>query len=54
VLVGTLVSWVPYMLGIAYFGPRIGARNAILVGLGIFLVLALSYVAIASRLKLFQ
>ena len=54
VLVGTLVSWVPYMLGVAYFATRIGARNAILAGLGIFLVLALSYVAIAHRLKLFQ
>ncbi len=54
VLVGTLVSWVPYMLGVAYLAPRIGARNAILAGLGIFLILALSYVAIANRLKLFQ
>jgi len=54
VLVGTLVSWVPYMLAVAYFGPRIGARNAILVGLATFFVLALSYVAIAARLKLFQ
>ena len=54
VLVGTLVSWVPYMLAVAYFGPRIGARSAILAGLGIFVVFAVSYVAIANRLNLFQ
>ena len=54
VLAGTLVSWVPYMLGVAYLAPRIGSRNAILAGMGIFFVLALSYVAVASRLKLFQ
>lgn len=54
VLAGTLVSWVPYMLAVAYFAPRIGPRNAILVGLAIFLALALSYVAAASRLRLFQ
>jgi uncharacterized membrane protein (GlpM family) len=54
VLVGTLVSWVPYMLAIAYFAPKIGSHKAILAGLAIFLVLALVYVAIASRLRLFQ
>lgn len=54
VLVGTLVSWVPYMLGVAYLAPRIGARHAILAGLGIFFVLALAYVGIADRMKLFR
>ena len=54
VLVGTLVSWVPYMLAIAYLAPKIGSHKAILAGLAIFLVLALVYVAIASRLRLFQ
>ena len=54
VLVGTLVSWVPYMLGVAYLAPRIGPRNAILAGLGIFLITALPYVVIADRLKLFR
>lgn len=54
VLVGTLVSWVPYMLAIAYLAPKLGSDKAILVGIAIFFVLALSYVAIASRLRLFQ
>lgn len=54
VLAGTLVSWVPYMLAVAYFAPRIGPHNAILVGLAIFLALALLYVTAASRLRLFQ
>lgn len=54
VLAGTLVSWVPYMLAIAYLAPKIGAHKAILVGLAVFFVLALLYVAITSRLRLFQ
>jgi uncharacterized membrane protein (GlpM family) len=54
VLVGTLVSWVPYMAAIAYLAPKIGSRNAILAGLGVFFVLALAYIAIANRLRLFQ
>jgi len=54
VLVGTLVSWVPYMLAVAYLSPKIGAHNAIIAGLAIFFVLALIYIAIASHFKLFQ
>jgi uncharacterized membrane protein (GlpM family) len=54
VLVGTIVSWVPYMLAIAYFAPKVGSHRAILAGLTIFFILALAYVAIANRLKLFQ
>ncbi len=54
VLVGTLVSWVPYMAAVAYLAPRIGAHQAILVGLGIFFVLALAYIALAHQLRLFQ
>jgi uncharacterized membrane protein (GlpM family) len=54
VLLGTLVSWVPYMLAVAYLSPKIGSHNAILAGLGIFFVLALVYVALANHLRLFQ
>lgn len=54
VLVGTLASWVPYMLAVAYLAPKIGSSKAILAGLGIFLVLALAYVALTNRLKWFQ
>lgn len=54
VLTGTLVSWVPYMLAVAFLAPKIGSRNAIAAGLGVFLVLALIYVELASRFRLFQ
>jgi uncharacterized membrane protein (GlpM family) len=54
VLAGTVVSWVPYMLAVAYFAPKIGAHNAILVGLAVFFVLALLYVALANHLRLFE
>jgi hypothetical protein len=50
----TLVTWVPYMLAIAYLAPKIGSQKAILAGLAIFFVLALAYVGIANRLRLFQ
>ena len=54
VLAGTIVSWVPYMLAVAYLAPKLGPHKAILAGLAVFLVLALLYVAIANRLRLFQ
>ena len=54
VLTGTLVSWVPYMLAIAYLATKIGSQKAIAAGLAIFFVLALVYIGIANRLKLFQ
>ena len=54
VLIGTLVSWVPYMLAVAYLAPKIGSHNAILAGLAIFFVLALIYIAVVSHFGLFQ
>lgn len=54
VLTGTLVSWVPYMLAVAWLAPKIGSQKAILAGLALFFVLALLYIAVAARLKLFQ
>jgi len=54
VLLGTLVSWVPYMLAVAYLAPKFGARYAILAGLSVFFVLAIAYVIVASRMRLFQ
>ncbi len=54
VLAGTLVTWVPYMLAVAYLAPKIGSQKAILTGLATFFVLAFTYVAIANRLRLFQ
>jgi uncharacterized membrane protein (GlpM family) len=54
VLTGTLVSWVPYMLAIVYLAPKVGAHKAILASLAIFFILALAYIAIVNRFKLFQ
>jgi uncharacterized membrane protein (GlpM family) len=54
VLTGTLVSWVPYMLTVACLAPKVGSQKAIVAGLAVFFVLALVYIAVASRLKLFQ
>ena len=54
VLVGTLISWVPYMLAVIYFAPKIGSNKAILVGLAVFFVLALIYIVVANRYGLFK
>ena len=54
VLVGTLISWVPYMLVIAYLSPKIGPNKAILAGLTVFFVLALIYITIANRFGFFK
>ena len=50
VLVGTLISWVPYMLVVAYLAPKTGPNKAILAGLAVFFVLALAYIGIANHL----
>ncbi|MFA6365472.1 MAG: hypothetical protein WCW78_03665 [Candidatus Paceibacterota bacterium] len=44
VLLGTIVSWLPYMLVIYYFAPKIGSDKAILLGLAVFVVLALIFI----------
>jgi uncharacterized membrane protein (GlpM family) len=54
VLVGTLISWVPYMLLVAYLSPRIGPNKAILAGLATFFVLALIYIVAANRFGFFK
>ena len=54
VLAGTLVSWVPYMLAVAYLAPKVGSHTAILVALAVFFVLALAYIAAAHHFRLFQ
>lgn len=54
VLAGTLVSWVPYMLAVAYLSPSIGPHKAILTGLIIFFVLALVYIAAVNRFGFFR
>ena len=54
VLVGTLISWVPYMLVVAYLSPRIGPNKAILSGLAVFFILALIYITVANRFGFFK
>ncbi len=53
VLFGTLVSWVPYMLIIAYLAPKIGAQKAIGIGLVVFFILAVGYLLAVNHFKLF-
>lgn len=49
VLLGTLLSWVPYMLAIIFLAPRIGAYKSIAIGMAIFLVCAIIFVLVANR-----
>lgn len=54
VLVGTLVSWIPYMLAVALLAPRVGTNKAIGLGLGVFFVLATAYLGVVGRFGLFR
>lgn len=54
VLVGTLVSWVPYMATIAYLSPKIGPNKAIAAGIILFFILAGIYLFVVSRYNIFQ
>lgn len=53
VVIGTIVSWVPYMIVVALLAPKIGPQKAIIVGLGIFFLLAAVYLSIVGRYGLF-
>lgn len=44
VLFGTIIAWLPYMFAIYYFAPKIGSTKAVLMGIIIFLVLALIFI----------
>jgi uncharacterized membrane protein (GlpM family) len=43
VLCGTIVSWIPYMIAVAFLAPRLGPGRAIPIGLAVFFVMALGY-----------
>ena len=43
VLIGTIVSWIPYMLCIIYFAPKFGVVKAVLIGIAVFVVIALTF-----------
>ncbi len=53
VLVGTIISWVPYMILVAYLAPRIGSKYAIGAGLAGFFILAAIYLVVVSHYHLF-
>ena len=53
VLIGTIVSWVPYMILVAMLAPRIGPRLAIAAGLAGFFILAGIYLAVVYHYRLF-
>lgn len=53
VLVGTIVSWVPYMIVVATLAPKIGSRSAIAIGLATFFVFAAAYLGIVYHYRLF-
>jgi uncharacterized membrane protein (GlpM family) len=54
VLVGTLVSWVPYMAVIAWTAPRLGTNRSIILSLTVFFILAGAYVYAVEKLRLFK
>ncbi|MCX6123814.1 MAG: hypothetical protein NTV34_03580 [Proteobacteria bacterium] len=54
VLFGTLFSWVPYMLVIAYASTHIGANKAIGLGSLVFLATALIFIWAVQRYQFFQ
>ncbi len=50
VLIGTIISWVPYMLAIIYLSPKFGVHKAILIAISIFIIIALVYSYIYLKL----
>ncbi len=54
VLVGTIITWIPYMIAIIYLAPKIGAIRAVGVGLSIFCGLAGVFVFGVEKLNLFR
>ncbi len=53
VLVGTIISWVPYMILVAYLAPRVGSKYAIGAGMLGFFLLAGIYLAVVYHYHLF-
>jgi uncharacterized membrane protein (GlpM family) len=54
VLIGTIVSWVPYMVVVATFAPRIGANKAIIAGLVVFAIFSITYILFANHYGWFR
>lgn len=43
VLMGTIISWIPYMLSIIYFSPKLGVYKAIGISIIVFMIIALIF-----------
>ena len=43
VLIGTIISWIPYMLSIIYFSPKLGVYKSIALSIAIFIIIALIF-----------
>ena len=54
VLIGTILTWIPYMVVIGYLAPKIGAPKAIAIGMGVFSILALIFVGVVDKFNLFK
>lgn len=54
VLSGTIISWIPYMIAVIYLAPKIGPHKAIAIGMIVFFILAITFLAITSHYNLFQ
>ncbi len=54
VLWGTIVSWIPYMITIAYLSPRIGPVKSIAAAMAVFIVLAVAFLFVSNRYNLFR
>jgi uncharacterized membrane protein (GlpM family) len=53
-LVGTIITWTPYMLTIILLAPRIGSVHSVVIGFLIFCVFAAVFVFITQKLSLFR
>lgn len=53
VLVGTLLSWIPYMLTVIYLSPIIGSSKSIAAGIAVFLICVSVFLYIVNKYNLF-
>lgn len=53
VLVGTIVTWIPYMLTIIFFSPQVGPLRAVGLSLVVFCALCTAFVLTVNKMQLF-
>ncbi|MCL4405362.1 MAG: hypothetical protein M1361_02340 [Patescibacteria group bacterium] len=53
VLIGTIISWVPYMIVVATLAPKMGSKSAITIGMATFFVCAGAYLWVVYHYRLF-